>query len=229
MPNREVTSSPRAPQLPDHHPRVPFHTCIRLEDSSRARTSSIDAEWDALSVVSTEECYALPTVSARPRMETLPGIGTVDLPAPSVVTKPRRSAGARLFFSVLAATLASSAAFIGISAWQSHGLHSVALSLAPVALAAPATQPRSAGVPSPSSPPSPSPVTLAPQPGASVSAAIVSNAEPAPAKPTRYGTTQPRSASTPTRPSAEAPAARPVTTHSFRTRKVALAPTDNPY
>ena len=217
MPNLEIASPPRAPKLPDNQPRVPFHTCIRLEDSSRARTSSIDAEWEALSAVPTE-CEVLPTVSARPRMETLPGIGTVDLPAPSVVPKPRRSAGSRLFISMLAATLTSSVAFVGMSAWQSHEPHSFAIAPAPVARV---PQPHLAEAPSWSSP---APVALALQ-----APAIAGDAEPAPAKLTRQDQPQPRAVTTAARLGSEGPAPRTMPTRSYRVRKVALAPTDNPY
>jgi len=220
MPNLEIASSPRAPKLPEDHPHVPFHSCIRLEDSSRARTSSIDAEWETLSVVATERS-ALPTVSARPRMETLPGIGTVDQPAATVVPKPRRSAGSRLFISVLAATFTSSVAFIGISAWQSQQPHSFAVALAPIAPIAPAPPPRSAEAPSLSSP---APVALAAR-----APTLASNTELAPAKPASRGNAQPRSISSATRPSAEAPAPRPVTSNRFRAHKIVLAATDNPY
>ncbi|HEX2669481.1 MAG TPA: hypothetical protein VHM25_01350 [Polyangiaceae bacterium] len=222
MPNLEIASPSRAPKSPDNHPRVPFHTCIRLEDVHRARTSSIDAEWETLSAVPTDEGNTLPIVSARPRMETLPGIGTVDEPTPNVVTKPRRSAGARLFVSMLAATFASSIAFVGASAWQSHEPNAVAIALAPaarVAPLAPAPLPRPVQIPSSS----PSPVAVEPR-----AVAVVSDAEPASAKPAHSLTPQPGSASTVTPPTAVASAARTATPHRFRSRKVALTPTDNP-
>jgi hypothetical protein len=217
MPNLEVASSPRAPQLPDDPHHIPFHTCIRLEDSNQARTSSIDAEWERLFVVPTER-NALPTVSARPRMETLPGLGTVDQPAPTLVPKPRRSAGSRLFVSMVAATLASAVAFVGIRAWENRQPSSIAIALASVA---PAALPRSAETPSWSSP---APVALAAR-----APALASNIELAPAKPAPLGTPEPRPISNATHPSAAAPAHRPLTSNSFRARKVVLVATDNPY
>jgi len=154
-------------------------------------------------------------------METLPGIGVVDLPVLAVEAKPRRSAGARFFISVLAATLASSVVFVGISAWQSHLPNSAAVALAPVApvFAVPLTR-----SPEAQSVPSLSPVVLAPE-----IPTMTSNAEPASAKASGSGKSQPHAASIAVRVSAEAAASRSVTTNNFRTRKAARPPTDNPY
>lgn len=219
MPNLEIASSHRAPKLPDDR-HVPSHGCIRLEDSSQARTSSIDREWETLSAVLTPS-NVLPTVSARPRMETLPGIGVVDLPVLAVAPEPRRSAGARFLISVLAATLASSAVFVGISAWQSYLPNSDAGELAPVALVAAAPLTRLAEA---QSLPSPSPVALAPE-----VPATASNTETPSTKTAGNGKPQQHAASTALRASAEASAPRPMTTKNLRPRKAALAPTDNPY
>lgn len=222
MPNPQTASSPRAPKLPDTLRQIPLHTCIRLEESGRARTSSIDAEWETLSALPAQ-VQPLPRVTARPRIETLPGIGSVDLPPLEVaLPNPQRSAGSRLLVSVFAATLASSLAFIGVSTWQTQQAHS---SQQPnsisVALAAPASLPRSVPAQSLSLPPPAAPAPPAP--------ATASIAEPSPTKPANPGERQPRSGSSAIRPSSKVAAPRLLATSGPRAHKVALASTDNPY
>jgi hypothetical protein len=200
--------------MPNPEAPLPFRTCIHLEDSSQAgRTSSIDAEWDALSVASTQPC-ALQALSARPRLDTLPGIGpagrlasqahelermtTLGAGRPASATslrstqseapKPRRSLRSRLLVSTLAATLSSGLALVAVVVWDSDtGLSaSRALALGVQSNLAAAI---SAPYPSPMSDPSQTPISaLAPPlPPALVSAPeateIASTAEPA--KPAR--------------------------------------------
>lgn len=95
------------PKPETHADHIPFRTCIRLEDVSQARTSSIDAEWESLSLAKAQE-RTLPTASARPRFETLPGIGPET--RPRAEPKPRGSRGRPL--QLLAATLSLSLALV---------------------------------------------------------------------------------------------------------------------
>ena len=213
MPNPEPTSN--------DHP-VPFRTCIRLEDVRHTRTSSIDAEWEALAIAPTQES-TLPSVSARPRFETLPRLGPVSQPA--AAPTPPRSRRSPLLVAVLAAALSMSLALLVAFIWRNE-----LEVFAPPTLALGAQSNPIAAT----SEPSVSPLAAPAQPLAALVPTAVfptaaSETEPPPAKPAHKSKPAPRSMPPAARWAIEIPAPRLASANSFRAHPGALAGTDNPY
>jgi len=192
MPN-SLSKSPTRSEVP-----LPFRHCIRLEGFSQTgRTSSIDAEWEALSVASTHE-RTLPTASARPRFETLPGLGPASEPtasAPPVTLAPRVSARSPRLGSALAATLSLSLVVVAVLVWRSDT--GIAAAPAPaasvqsnlvVAMSDPSQLPMShASQPPDTSQPRASSLARGPE-----ASAATSKHDPPKFKPRRHGKPQPR-------------------------------------
>ncbi|HYQ01145.1 MAG TPA: hypothetical protein VER96_20885 [Polyangiaceae bacterium] len=212
MPNPETT--------PDDA-RVPSHSCISLDDINQPRTSSIDAGWDTLSVVPAEEDL-LPTVSARPRFETLPGLGPdSDL---AVAPKPRRARRAPLGEFVLRAMLVLTLAAAVVVTWRNTSVFFEQAALVPILqsnLVAVASQPVA------------SPVAFVAPPLATAVALVAeppvpaSNVELPPAKPASQGKPLPRAVPA-VRVATAAPAQKFSTASNYRSRQT-LSTTDNPY
>ena len=240
-----------------HDGPLPFRTCIRLEGASQtARTSSIDAEWDSLWVEATRQS-TLETVSARPRFETLPGLGTerqpeppapelectttfaADRPAssapeptappPTIATKARRSGRTPSLISILAAALSISLGFVGVFVWRNHPGISGPHSPALSAHGDPSS------LLADSSPLSLPPISTPSQPSASVLAlepqapVAASQAEPPPATPSPEAKPAPRPILASTRLSVKVPAPRLAAASSYRARHREVVATDNPY
>jgi len=190
MPNQAPTPNE------DH---VPSRPCIRVEGVRHAHMSSIDDGWETLSVAATQE-RTLPTVTARPRLETLPGIGPSSQPA--LAAKPRRPRRSPIFVSLLAAMVAIGVALAALIAWRN----------APRMFAPPslALAVQSDLGPVPSRPPSAS--------------TIAERARPLPAALALVA-----AAPTPS-PKAEPPVAKvPRKSSTYRARQAKRAATDNPY
>jgi hypothetical protein len=228
---------------------LPIRACIRLEGFSQAaRTSSIDAEWESLSVAAMQES-SVQTVLPRPRFETLPGLGTGGQPAahayetewtatldgerslsstpecsaplPPLTPKLRRSRRAPVLSSILAATLCL--AVVAVLAWRSRPDI-----FAPRSLESSVQSNLAAELSQPSPPPTLLPAQ--PLPSARVLVAettpATSKAEPPLPKP---GKALPHSTLAAARPSAKSPAPRLAVASSYRAHKGNLVATDNPY
>ena len=206
MPTTETTSE---------QAHVPFHSCISLEDVNRARTSAIDAEWDALSPAPLRE-GALPTVAARPRFQTLPGLGPEsELTAAAKARRSRRWA----FITPLVAALAVFLTLIVVFARR--GVPELLLRPAP----APSVQPNLAARLAAPPPPLPSSELARPLTPTRIAEAHVpppaAKLEALPTKPVRKLKPQPRAVT-------EAPTARLLTASNSRSARL-VASTDNPY
>jgi len=213
MPNPETTSDDA---------RVPSHSCISLDDESRPRTSSIDAGWDTLSVVPVEEDL-LPTVSARPRFETLPGLGPDSEPA--VAPKPRRARRAPFGELVLRAMLVIALAAAVVVTWRNTSVFFEQAALVPILqsnLVAVASQPVASPIAF-AAPPLATTVALVAEPQESAP-----NVELPPAKPASQGKPLPRGVVPALRVATAVPAQKFSTASNYRSRHT-LASTDNPY
>ncbi|HYQ44969.1 MAG TPA: hypothetical protein VER11_23445 [Polyangiaceae bacterium] len=215
MPNRETTSD---------QAHVPFHSCIRLEDVGQARTSSIDAEWDTLSFAVIPE-RTLPTVSARPRFETLPGLGPESEPA----IAPRRSHRPVLLVSMLAAALAIGFSFVAAVVERNSPILFAPPTLAPPVV----TKSEQSNLPALTSEPPPrTSDTAPPLPSARVAPAqapaLASKVEPPLAKVARNSRAMPRAILSTARVASEIPEPRFSSVNNHRAGQ-ALASTDNPY
>ena len=209
MPNPETTANAA------HFPARP---CIHLEDVTKARTSAIDAEWESLSAAETKE-VELPTALARPRFETLPGLGPETQPATVQPRLSRRSSSRR---STLAATLALSLALGAVLVLRvCPGVFAPLAAIDRANLVAAATKPAL-------------PLSV---PGEPLPAQIVAAAEArAAASPPELPSAKPTRNNQPMRPlpaapglTAESRAPRWVPARGRHARQVELASSDNPY
>jgi hypothetical protein len=188
MANAETTSTGQ----------VPFRACICLEDPNQTHISSIDAQWETLSVAPPQE--SVQPASARPRFETLPGMGpgtqstfARHVPPPLGASKPLHSGQSSLLRSALAVALSIGLAVVAVRVWLNNGDNSEPRSLAQTL--APTVQSHLVtAVSDPSSPPiSDRAQPLAPLPDLAAEAPPrATKAEPAPMKSSRKWRPRPR-------------------------------------
>jgi hypothetical protein len=248
--DRSVPKSLARPDCP-----LPIRACIQLEDLSQtARTSSIDAAWETLSVAPTQE-NTFQTVSARPRFETLPGLGVESRPALQAeetewtttldgerlarsatvrsapraarASEPRRSGRSSVLSSILAAALSLGLAIFAVLVWNgSTGISG----LPSRALSALSVQANSVTALSDTSPPPmtepsrPLPSTVVLAPETPI---LPSKAESQPVQAQRTAQPAPRSILASAHSGTQTSAPKLPVTSRYRARKVVA--TDNPY